>query len=83
MTYAEFFAMLHAYQRRQRRRNNELIYTAWHSAAFRRMDRLPALQSVLVNEDAEPEPAREQTTDEMIAVCKLLTAAFGGKVVEV
>jgi len=83
MTYAEFFVMLHAYQRGQRRRNNELIYIAWHVAAFNRQQRLPALQSVLASESAEPDQEREQTTEEMITVCKLLTAAFGGKVVEV
>lgn len=80
LTYAEFFAMAKARKRLERRRRNELLYTAWHTALFERQTKLPALNTVLIDE--QKEKPKKQTVDEMIAVVKLLNAAYGGEEVK-
>jgi hypothetical protein len=73
--------MSEAYKRRERHRINELLYMAWHTALFERQKKLPALNTVLLDEQQKEH--RKQTVDEMIAVVKLLNAAYGGIEVEV
>lgn len=57
---------------------NEIIYLAWHTEAFARQKTLPPLKSLLQDE----KPRHEQTDEEMMAMCKMLNAAFGGEVVD-
>ena len=80
LTLAEFADIIDGYVRMQKRRTNELLYTAWHTAVLSRMKDIPSLKSIL--QDTETKPKHEQTGDEMLAMCKLLNAAFGGEVVE-
>lgn len=75
LTYAEFYIKLQAYKRMNKHRVNELISLAWHTAAFTRSSKLPALKTFLQDERKEH---RKQTVDEMISVVKLINAAHGG-----
>jgi hypothetical protein len=70
---------LDGYKRHEKRRVNELLSLAWHIALFERQKKLPALDTILQDEQKEH---RKQTVDEMIAVVKLLNAAYGGIEVE-
>jgi len=54
---------------------------AWHTALFERQKKLPALNTVLIDEQQKEH--RKQTVDEMIAVVKLLNAAYGGEEVTI
>jgi len=80
LTYAEFLTMLEGFRKKERRHNNELLYLAWHVAAFERQKKLPPLSSVLADEDATGEPGegRVMSDEEMMAKCRILNAAFGG-----
>lgn len=80
LTIAEFSEMVDGYIRRQKNKRNELLYLAWHTAALIRQAELPALADLVQDEPKEP---HEQTPEEMIAVLRLINAAYGGNVVEV
>lgn len=73
--------MVDGYMRKQKRRVNELIYLAWHTEIFARQKQLPELKSLLQGEDEKAKHG--QTDDEMMVMCKMLNAAFGGDTVEV
>lgn len=73
--------MVEAYKRTEKHRTNELLYMAWHTALFERQKKLPALNTVLIDEQQKEH--RKQTVDEMIAVVKLLNAAYGGEEVTI
>jgi len=71
------------FQRRHKNHINELLYLAWHTEAFARQKKLPSLDSLLQKNENESGQQRQQTDEEMMNMCKLLNAAFGGEVVEV
>lgn len=75
LTYAEFDAMCKAKKRINKHRANELLSLAWHVALFERQKKLPALNTILQDEQKEH---HKQTVEEMISVVKLLNAAYGG-----
>lgn len=79
LTYAEFVEMLNGYIRGNTRRNNDLLYLAWHVALFNRQKTLPSLNSILIE---DMDSRHEQTDEEMLSMVKILNAALGGKVVE-
>ena len=81
LTPAEFAAMAAGYARTQRRRTNELVYLAWHVAAFSRQPKLPELSSLMQTEDDSRK--KDQTPDEMLTMVRMLNAAMGGVEVEV
>ena len=81
LTYAEFRQMVEGYVRKQKRCNDDLMSLAWHTAYFGRVEEMPALDSLLQDDDDNNNP-HEQTDDEMLAMAKMLNAAFGGEVVE-
>ena len=82
LTYSEFITMFHGYVRAQRRRANEMLYTAWHTAMFTRAKEMPELKSVLIEEDAATTASRgglrEQTPEEQLMTLRVLNAALGG-----
>jgi hypothetical protein len=81
LTYAEFYSMFKGFNRRQVQKRNELLFHAWHAELFARQKKLPELASII--QDDEPQEQRvKQSDDEMMAICKILNAAFGGEVVE-
>jgi hypothetical protein len=81
LTYAEFAQLVEGYSCRRQERVNELIYLAWHIEAFHRQPgKLPDLNSLL-HEPSKPQ--KQQTEEEMLAMAKMLNAAFGGEVVEI
>jgi hypothetical protein len=56
-----------------------MLYTAYHTALFVRCQgKLPKLESILIDEDTETTEKTPQTTEEMISMCRLITAAYGG-----
>ena len=87
LTYAEFISKYNGHVKKSRRKINELLYLAWNTQNFHAMllrDRkLPDLKSVLIDEDEKPKEHHVQTTDEIMEVCKMWTAALGGDFVEV
>ena len=74
--------MVKGYQKTQRENVNKMLYLAWHIAVFERAQKLPDLKSILQDVNNEPQSRKEQTDEEIMEMCKLLNAAFGGKVVE-
>lgn len=58
--------------------HNQAAWLAWHVAALSRQKKLPKLGTLL----AKRKPKRRQTPDEMLAMCKMLTVAMGGEVVD-
>ena len=72
--------MAKGFNRRQINRRNELMFAAWHTAAIARQKTLPDLDDLLI--DDKPAPHKEQTDDDMLNMCKMLNAMYGGEVVE-
>ncbi len=61
-----------------RRRGYQLaLFTAWHAAAFERIDRLPELAPVLDRLDGRAD--EDQDADQQIAAARSIVAAFGGR----
>ncbi|MCE9635811.1 MAG: hypothetical protein K8T90_08910 [Planctomycetes bacterium] len=61
-----------------RRRGYQLaLFTAWHAAAFERIDRLPELAPLLERLDGCAD--EDQDPDEQIAAARSIVAAFGGR----
>jgi hypothetical protein len=61
-----------------RRRGYQLaLFTAWHAAAFERIDRLPELAPLLERLDGRAD--ENQDPDEQIAAARSIVAAFGGR----
>ena len=56
---------------------NDLIYLAWHTAAFERQKKLPELKPLLRKNIQH----KKQTDEEMLAKVKILNTAFGGEVI--
>ena len=75
LTFAEFVIIFKEYARTEKRKVNELLFLAWHTALFERQKKLPSLKSIYITEE-EREP---QSTEEMIAMCRMFNAALGGK----
>lgn len=82
LTYSEFLLKVDYYARKQQEGFNDLICLAWHVEAFARQKKLPSLDSLLQKNDNK-QPHREQTDDEMMAMARLLNAAFGGEEITV
>jgi len=74
--------MAKGFNRRQINRRNELMFAAWHTAAIARQKTLPDLDDLLIDPDKKPEPKKEQTDADMLNMCKMLNAMYGGEVVE-
>ena len=68
--------MADGYIRLQKNKRNEQISLAWHTAALTRCDKMPSLESLLTKESVK------QSSPDMMAICKLLNAAYGGEEVE-
>lgn len=74
--------MAKGFNRRQINRRNELMFAAWHCAAIARQKTLPDLDDLLIDPDKKPEPKKEQTDADMLNMCRMLNAMYGGEVVE-
>lgn len=79
LTPAELLAIAEGYAENRQDRIHELIYLAWHTEAFARTKQLPSLKSLI----QKNEHHKEQTDDEMLAMARILNAAFGGEVKEI
>ena len=73
--------MVDGYLRLERNKHNNIMSLAWHSAAFERMERMPKLNDLLIKEEAVI--TTPQSTETMIATCKMLNAAYGGSEIAV
>lgn len=71
-------AIAEGWGKRRVEKKNEIISGAWLTAALNRQERLPKLDSLLHKEERKP-----QTVDDMVAMARLFTLAYGGEVVEV
>ena len=81
LTYAEFIVIYEEHIKSLTKERNNLVYQAWHIAMFERQKKLPSLESVLIKESSEPK--KPQSTEEMISICKMLNAAYGGKEIKI
>lgn len=54
--------------------HNEVVWLAYHVAAFSRAKRIPRLDKLLIRR------RRRQPVSEQMQVAKMLTMAFGGRV---
>ena len=81
MTPAEFYIKAEAHDRKQRDEANKMLYLAWHTALFARQPKLPALAEIFIKD--EPQQPKAQTSDEIMEICKMWTAALGGEFIEV
>lgn len=59
------------------RRHNEMAWLAYHVAALSRTKKLPRLEKLM-----HQTSKREQTPEEMLALVRVMNAAFGGTVKE-
>lgn len=78
LTPAEFYYMVDGHGRKQKRHRNEILYGAWYTAMLMRQEKIPPLSELM----QDMEPKEPQTDDDMLAMVKVLNAAFGGEVVE-
>jgi len=60
---------------------NENMRLAWYTARLTRCKDMPDLETLFI-EEKDLEPKKEQTTEQMIAIVRLLNAAYGGIEVE-
>lgn len=82
LTPAELFIISKGYFDTQKQKAGDLLFLAWHIEAFARTKTLPPLKNLLQQvENAQQH--HEQTDEEMLAMVKILNAAYGGEVVEV
>lgn len=56
---------------------------AWYTARLIRVEKMPELETLLIDENESPKKEEKQTNEALMAVCKLWNAALGGGVVEV
>lgn len=71
--------MFHGYVKREKKRINELIYLAHSTASLTRAQKIPDLKSLLIQDEVEP---KQMSDEAMLAMAKVLNAAFGGSEVE-
>ncbi len=83
LTHAEFHDIYDGWVRSLRRRENEIVETAWRTANFMNYRRLPDLKTLLLDIDTRPVEKGEQTTEQMIAMVRMINASLGGTEVEV
>jgi len=74
--------MVDGYMRNERKEHNNRMSLAWHTAAMTFKQEMPSLESLLILEEDETTPEPVQTVDNMLGVCKMLNAAYGGNVIE-
>jgi len=80
LTYAELDVILNGYVERRKDHNNELLYLAWHTALFTRQEyKLPKFEEIITPKEKK----QKQTDEEMMAMARILNAAFGGTEVTV
>lgn len=75
LTPKEFFIKVQAYQKRLRYREKMEIQTAYLSAYWNRVKKMPKLKDIL--DDDKP---KEMTDKDMLEIVKQLNAKFGGEV---
>jgi hypothetical protein len=74
LTPDEFEELCIGHGVRRKRQLEDLVYLAWHTAKFNRAKNIPDLQTIL---NSKPK-AKKQTDEQMMAMARLLNAAFGG-----
>lgn len=79
LTYAEFVAEYDGWVGRTKEKYKEMLWSAWHVAALSRQRKLPDLKTLLRDDDKRTEP---QSAEQMMAMARILNAAFGGEEVE-
>jgi len=82
LTYAEFSDMVDGYNRKEKRRREELLFTAWHTALYTRLKELPELSEVLREKEKTLEIKKEPDHAAMMAKAKALTELWGGKIIK-
>lgn len=78
LTPVELYEMVVGYSERKELNRKEMIYQAWHMAAFFRADNLPPLAEVLKKHEE-----KEPTEDDTLAMLKMIAIGAGGTIKEV
>lgn len=77
LTLAEFLVKYEEYIKAERNKLNEFITLAWLTANYTRAKTFPPdLNKLLIKEGAE---RKVQTVEEMMAMAKIVNAAWGGE----
>lgn len=86
LTPAEFAVIAEGYirvsQAQAKEKMKSIISLAWYTEALARTKKLPGLKTMLSKLDSTGKPKQTQTSEQMMTMCKLLNAAYGGTVVE-
>lgn len=88
LTPAEFAEIANGYvrvkQAKAKDKARDIISLAWYTEALARTKKLPGLDDLLKKMDNTDKPKQKaQTSEQMMTMCKLLNAAYGGAVVEI
>lgn len=71
-------ALIKHFTRQQEEKTKELLWVTWNTAALIRVETMPEYKAWM---EIKQEKPKEQTTEQMIAMARMLNAAFGGEVV--
>lgn len=86
LTPAEFATIAEGYirvaQAQAKEKAKNIISLAWYTEALARTKTLPELKTLLDKLDNASKPKQVQTSDQMMTMCKLLNAVYGGSVIE-
>lgn len=63
---------------RQKRRSNEITTLAWTTVALGSQKKLQSLNSLLIK-DENTRKKNKQSSESMMAVCKIINTSLGGK----
>jgi hypothetical protein len=78
LTPYEFQTMIEGHTNKQKNKYNDLKGLAWYIAVLSRAKEIPELEKLL----GESTPKKEQTPEEMVAIARILNAAYGGEETE-
>ena len=79
LTVAEFIYLIAGYQERERRKINAATTLAYKTALFQRQEKLPTLDSLLIEEENSPKEKR-MTDEEMLVMMKDMAMVYGWEV---
>lgn len=78
MTQAELMALMEHFTKQQEEKTKELLWVTWNTAALIRVETMPEYEAWMKITKENP---KEQTDEQMMAMARMLNAAFGGEVV--
>lgn len=75
----ELSLKVEAFQNRRKYTNNMLVQTAYLTAYYHRVKKMPSLKEILKDDEEKP---KAKTTDDMYDLIQKLNSSFGGEVID-